>query len=129
MVKNTESALESHLLSVWIALQEICEIWQQNVQKYLDKLVVNEPTGHGNLSPWQLKLLKQQKLQPLTSILNISLQLNKDTVDWKQADVLTIFIENGEYIGTFSYRLAYLTSLADEFFQKIIRKKLVVLKG
>ncbi len=56
---------------------EIGTIKEQEVQKYLDKLDINKSTGPDNLTPRLLKELKQQILQPLTSIFNRSVQLNK----------------------------------------------------
>ncbi len=93
-VENTATAPmvpTSPTLAKRIEPLEIGTIQEQKVQKYLDKFDINKSTGPNKLTPRLLKELKQQIIQPLTSIFNRSVQLNKVPGDWKLANVTPIF--------------------------------------
>lgn len=89
------------------------------MRTYIAKLDINKATDLDDLSPQLLKELTRQILQPLTSIYNQSVQLNKIPEDWNLAIVKPI-IKKGDRRMTSNYRLISLTLGADKILEKII---------
>lgn len=88
--ENTKTIPKSAPLSRGLKPLEIDVIQEQDVKGYMDRLKTNKSTGFDALSPRLRKVLKQQILQPLTSIYNLSVQLNKVPGDGKLANILPI---------------------------------------
>ncbi len=76
-IENRDTVSVSPALSIEVASLKIDNVTQQKMQKYLDKLQVNKPTGPDNLSLRVVKELRQQILKPFASIFNNSVQQKK----------------------------------------------------
>ncbi len=90
-LENRDTVPVSPAPPIKITPLEIDNITEQEVQKYLDKLQVSKSTAPDKLSPRLLKQLRQQIVQPLTSIFKSSVQQKKVPEDWKLANVTPIF--------------------------------------
>ncbi len=123
-VENTSTVPTSPTLPRGSEPLEMGVIQEKEVQKCLDKLNMNKSAGPDYLTPRLLKELKQQIFQPLTSIFNRSVQLNKVHEDWRLTNVTPIFKKGDESVAL-NYRPISLASVAGKILEKIIRDKLV----
>ena len=99
-------------------------ISSDQVMKKLDRLRSDKASGPDDLSPRVLKEVKEEICEPLTIILQRSINEGKVPDDWRQANVSPIYKKEGK-AQTANYRPVSLTSQVSKLCESLIRDAVV----
>ena len=98
--------------------------YEQKISKEISKLKPNKSSGPDGISPRLIKDCAPCIIKPLTIIFNNSLETAKYPSALKIAKVLALYKKNEMYLPD-NYRPISLLSCFDNFFEKIIYRRLI----
>lgn len=100
------------------------QVMEQDVKDQLFMLNSNKPGGPDEIMPKLIKLTGTSLVKPLTLLFNRSLSLGEVPMQWKMANISSIFKGKGTDQDPSNYRPISITSCLGKLLEKIIVKYL-----
>lgn len=99
-------------------------VTEQDVLDQIKLLNTNKPSGPDELLPKLIKLTSKYLIKPLQLLYNRSIELGTVPIQWKMANISSIFKGKGEEHDPTNYRPISVTSCLGKMLEKIIFKYL-----
>ena len=101
------------------------QITEEMVRKQIKKLDTDKSFGPDEIHPLLLKELEDYVVEPLTLIMNKTLEKGTIPEDWKMAHVTAIYKNKGAHNLTVNYRSVSLTSIVCKMMESILREAMM----
>lgn len=104
---------------------QMLHVTQEMVSKQIKQLDANKSFGPDEIHPLMLKELVEYVAEPLTIIMNKTLQEGTLPDDWKVAHVTPIYKNKGAHNLAINYRPVSLTSVVCKMMESMLRKQMM----